>query len=77
MDKLVENEWRIIEEIIESDDKPTLMMNLNRYKKGNYPDGELYLKWKSINEEMIASVGGKILYNPRAYQAAFELGTES
>ena len=38
------------------------MMNLNRYTPGNFPDGVLYREWRSVNAEMIAAVGGRILW---------------
>lgn len=62
MDKLVESEIKIIEEIIRTKDGPTLMINLNRYKEGLFPFSDVYLKWKEVNERMIDSVGGKILW---------------
>ena len=62
MDILNEQEIKIIEEIINTKDKPVLMMNLNRYKKGLYPNSDLYQEWVSINNQMIEDVGGKILW---------------
>lgn len=44
MDKLVESEIKIIEEIIRMKDGPTLMINLNRYKEGLFPFSDVYLK---------------------------------
>jgi hypothetical protein len=38
------------------------MMNLNRYKPGNFPSGTLYHEWRKVNTEMIGNVGGKILW---------------
>jgi hypothetical protein len=62
MDALNEHEARIMAEIAENDDHPLLMMNLNRYTEGAYPNGSLYLEWRKVNAEMIGNVGGKILW---------------
>jgi hypothetical protein len=29
------------------------MVNLNRYKPGNFPGGPLYAEWREVNAEMI------------------------
>lgn len=63
MDTLIESELAVIEEIAGSDDYPVLMMNLNRYTPGSYPEGESYREWRKVNSEMIANVGGKILWS--------------
>lgn len=62
MDVLNEDEASVMLEIAGSDDYPVLMINLNRYKPGLYPDGELYQEWRKVNAEMIGNVGGKILW---------------
>ncbi len=62
MDILMEKEKDIITEIARTKDHPVLMMNLNRYKPGIFPDGSLYHEWRKINAEMIGNVGGKILW---------------
>lgn len=62
MDALNEEEAKIMAEIAGSSDHQLLMMNLNRYKPGNFPDGTLYHEWRKINAEMIGNVGGKILW---------------
>jgi hypothetical protein len=62
MDTLNEEEAKIMAEIAGSSDHQLLMMNLNRYKPGNFPDGTLYHEWRKINAEMIGNVGGKILW---------------
>ena len=63
MDKVIEKERDIMSNIAESgNDHPVLMINQNRYKKGEYPNGSLYKKWRSVNKAMIDSVGGKIIW---------------
>ena len=62
MDGLNEEEVKILTQIADSGDHPLLMMNLNRYHPGNFPDGALYQEWRRINAEMIAKVGGKIIW---------------
>ena len=63
MDTLIESEVAVIQEIADTNDYPVLMMNLNRYKPGCYPDGDLYKEWRKVNAEMIANVDGKILWS--------------
>ena len=61
MDKVIEKERDIMLKIAESgDDGPVLMLNQNRYKQGEYPNGDLYKKWRLVNKTMIDSVGKKI-----------------
>ena len=63
MDKVIEEERDIMSEIAESaDDCPVLMLNQNRYKQGEYPNGDLYKKWRLVNKTMIDSVDGKIIW---------------
>ena len=62
MDILNEMEARVITGIAESGDHPLLMMNLNRYRYGAFPDSEEYLAWRQVNADMISQVGGKILW---------------
>ena len=62
MDVLNEEEAIVIGGIAKEGDHPLLMMNLNRYKPGNFPDGSLYHEWRKVNAEMIGNVGGKILW---------------
>ena len=35
----------------------------NRYLKGEFPNGDLYLKWRSINKKMISEVKGKVIWS--------------
>ncbi len=62
MDTLNETEAARIAEIAAQDDRPVLMMNLNRYRPGAYPDSAEYREWRRVNAEMIANVGGRILW---------------
>ena len=62
MEVLNEREAEIMAEIASSGDRPALMMNLNRYVPGSFPDGALYREWRQVNAEMIGNVGGKILW---------------
>ena len=59
MDKNIGAEKEIIKAIAgTADDPPVLMLNQNRYKRGKYPDGDVYNNWRSVNKKMIDSVGG-------------------
>lgn len=62
MDTLIEHEKDIMVEIARTADYPVLMINLNRYKPGLFPDSSLYQQWRKVNTEMIGNVGGKILW---------------
>ena len=62
MDVLNEPEAAAMAEVASSDDHPVLMINLNRYTSGAFPDGELYREWRKVNAEMIGNVGGRILW---------------
>ena len=54
----------IMEEIAKTDDHPVLMINQNLYTaKAEFPDGELYKKWRAINQKMIEYGDGKILWS--------------
>ena len=59
-----DEEIGIIREIAASEnDKPVLMLNLNRYSKAAaFPDGELYKNYMSVLEEFVPVVGAKILW---------------
>ena len=39
------------------------MINQNRYLKGEFPNGDLYSKWRSINKKMISEVKGKVIWS--------------
>lgn len=62
MDVLNEDEAKIMVEIAETADHPLLMMNLNRYAPGKFPDSTEYREWRRVNAEMIGAVGGRILW---------------
>ena len=42
-------------------DEPLLMLNLNRYIAGEYPNGENYTKWREVNKQMLDNSEGKFL----------------
>ena len=53
-----------MEIIAKSDnDYPVLMINQNRYLKGEFPNGDLYSKWRSTNKKMISEVKGKVIWS--------------
>lgn len=54
----------IIREIAASgNDRPILMMNLNRYRdSAGYPDGEAYTEYMRVLSKVLPEVGGKILW---------------
>ena len=61
--EFLEVERKEMEQIASSDnDYPVLMINQNRYKEGEFPNGDLYLKWRSVNKKMIDDVNGKIIW---------------
>ena len=63
MDRVIEKERDIMLKIADSgDDGPVLMLNQNRYKQGEYPNGDLYKQWRLVNKTMIDSVDGKIIW---------------
>lgn len=44
-------------------DKPALMLNLNRYSENaGFPDGELFKSYMSALERLLSAVGAKILW---------------
>ena len=59
-----DDEIRIIQEIAASeDDRPVMMMNLNRYSEAaGFPDGRLYNEYMSVLKDFIPVVGGQILW---------------
>ena len=42
-------------------DEPLLMLNLNRYIAGEYPNGSLYKEWRRVNKQMLDASEGKLL----------------
>ena len=59
MDTILQKDRDEMEIIAKSDkDYPVLMINQNRYLKGEFSNGDLYLKWRSINKKMISEVKG-------------------
>ena len=64
MDTILQKDRDEMEIIAKSDkDYPVLMINQNRYLKGEFPNGELYAKWRSINKKMISEVKGKVIWS--------------
>ena len=43
-------------------DEPLLMLNLNRYIVGEYPNGKLYNEWRRVNKQMLDASEGKLLF---------------
>ena len=44
-----------------NNDEPLLMLNLNRYIAGEYPNGRLYNEWRRVNKQMLDASEGKLL----------------
>ena len=59
-----EKEWALITEIANSgNDRPVLMLNLNRYtKEADFPNGKLYQDYMSVLADFLPVVGGEILW---------------
>ena len=50
-----------MEKIAKTDDHPVLMINQNLYtEKADFPNGELYKKWRAINQKFIAAFYGGV-----------------
>ena len=62
MDTIRPEEIEAIREIAAAENGPVLMVNCNRYRIGEYPDGELYRRWRTVNQQMLDAVDGKILW---------------
>ena len=63
MDNFLQKDKVEMEKIASSKfDYPVLMINQNRYKDGEFPNGNLYKKWRSVNKKMIDEVKGNILW---------------
>ena len=63
MDTILQKDRDEMEIIAKSnDDYPVLMINQNRYSDGEFPNGDLYLKWRSVNKKMISEVKGKVIW---------------
>ena len=69
-----------IEEIARrDDDKPVLMVNLNKYFEGEYPNGDTYTDYMKALDVLLGHVGGEILWRtpvygqPRGTQALDEI----
>ena len=63
MDTIIQKDREDMEIIAKSNnDYPVLMINQNRYLKSEFPNGELYAKWRTINKKMISEVNGKVIW---------------
>ena len=69
-----------IKSIVEGDvDTPVLMININKYKDGEYPEGNAYQDYMKILPKILDEVGGKLLWQlptlgqPVGSQAADEI----
>ncbi|MCZ6643793.1 MAG: hypothetical protein O7F71_19635 [Gammaproteobacteria bacterium] len=60
-----ESEFETIRAIAQDGrDKPVLMLNLNRYTAdAGFPDGDNYLEYMSVLEDLLPRVGAKILWH--------------
>ena len=57
-----------IEEIAGSDnDRPVLMVNLNKYSEGEYPDGAIYKEYMKALDVLLEHIGGVILWRTPVY----------
>ena len=57
-----------IEEIANSDnDRPVLMVNLNKYFGGEYPNGTIYKDYMKALDVLLEHVGAKILWRTPVY----------
>ena len=62
MDTILQKDRDEMEIIAKSDnDYPVLMINQNRYLKGEFPNGYLYSKWRAINKKMVSEVKRKVI----------------
>lgn len=64
-----EEDYKAIQEIAESEnDRPVLMININKYlPSAGYPYGEPYKTWMKVLSKMEGEVGGKILRQVPSY----------
>ncbi len=54
--------------VASGDDKPVVMLNLNRYvAQAAYPDGQLYRSYMSVLEALLSRVGAAILWRVPVY----------
>tara|TARA_Y100000758_G_scaffold165133_1_gene117124 strand:- start:121 stop:639 length:519 start_codon:yes stop_codon:yes gene_type:complete len=57
-----------IEKIAMSEnDRPVLMVNLNKYSEGEYPNGAAYKDYMKALDSLLERVGGKILWRTPVY----------
>ena len=54
MDKRNDADLEKMKQIAASgNDEPLLMLNLNRYIVGEYPNGNGYTEWRKVNKQML------------------------
>ena len=62
------NDFTNIEDIAMSDnDTPVLMVNLNKYSEGEYPEGSAYKEYMNALDILLEHVGAKILWRTPVY----------
>ena len=63
MDERNDVDLKRMKKIAASDnDEPLLMLNLNRYIAGEYPNGKLYNEWRRVNKQMLDASEGTLLF---------------
>ena len=63
MDKRNDADLEKMKQIAASgNDEPLLMLNLNRYIVGEYPNGIGYIEWRKVNKQMLDASEGKLLF---------------
>ena len=62
MDIIRPDEIEAIRSEAAGENRPVLMMNCNRYVSDQFPNGELYVRWRTVNQQMLDAVDGKILW---------------
>ena len=64
MDTIIHKDIDEMENIAKSKNYyPVLIINQNRYLAGEFPNGDLYSKWRSINKKMISEVKGEVIWS--------------
>ncbi len=51
-----------------NDDRPVVMINLNRYKpEVNFPEGQVYRDYMRVLEALLPTIGARILWRSQVY----------
>ena len=62
------DDFTSIERIANSDeDKPVLMVALNKYFEGEYPNGSIYRDYMDVLDSLLEQIGGTILWRTPVY----------